>query len=92
MIIGQNPLLTAEQLALLWGSKPFEETIKQIRHQNKRGFVVPLAAWFRGDLQRYAREILLSPDVERRGYLDTNALERGSKDNVTCVVVAFDRE
>lgn len=41
----------------------------------KRGFTVPLAAWFRGDLETYAREILLSPDVARRGFLDPRAIE-----------------
>lgn len=34
----------------------------------KRGFQPPLAAWFRGDLRRYAREVLLDPVAESRGY------------------------
>jgi asparagine synthase (glutamine-hydrolysing) len=42
----------------------------------KRGFTVPLAAWFRGDLEGYAREVLISPEVQRRGFLDTTAIER----------------
>jgi asparagine synthase (glutamine-hydrolysing) len=42
----------------------------------KQGFGVPLAAWFRGDLQDYAREVLVSPDVARRGFLDTAAIEQ----------------
>jgi asparagine synthase (glutamine-hydrolysing) len=42
----------------------------------KRGFAVPLAAWFRGDLESYAREMLVSPDVARRGFLNTRAVER----------------
>ena len=42
----------------------------------KRGFTVPLAAWFRGDLEGYAREVLVSPDVARRGFLNPKAVQR----------------
>jgi asparagine synthase (glutamine-hydrolysing) len=35
----------------------------------KRGFAVPLAPWFRDDLQTYAREVLLDPSTLARGYL-----------------------
>jgi asparagine synthase (glutamine-hydrolysing) len=42
----------------------------------KQGFVVPLAAWFRGDVDRYAEEVLVSPDVSRRGFFDTAAIEK----------------
>ncbi len=47
----------------------------QVLNGPKRGFAVPLAAWFRGDLDAYAREVLVSPDVARRGLLDTAAIE-----------------
>ena len=47
----------------------------EILNAPKRGFVVPLAQWFRGDLSSYAREVLVSDDVARRGYLDTAAIE-----------------
>ncbi len=42
----------------------------------KRGFTVPLAAWFRGDLETYARHVLVSPEADRRGFLDTQAVEK----------------
>jgi asparagine synthase (glutamine-hydrolysing) len=48
---------------------------KEILNSPKRGFTVPLAGWFRGDLEAYAREVLLSPDVARRGFLDTKGVE-----------------
>jgi asparagine synthase (glutamine-hydrolysing) len=42
----------------------------------KRGFGVPLGAWFRGDLQCYARNLLLDPMTLRRGYLNEAAVRR----------------
>jgi asparagine synthase (glutamine-hydrolysing) len=36
----------------------------------KRGFGVPLGAWFRGDLIGYARELLLDRTTLERGYLN----------------------
>ena len=47
----------------------------QVLNGPKHGFTVPVAAWFRGDLDAYAREVLVSPDVARRGLLDTAAIE-----------------
>jgi asparagine synthase (glutamine-hydrolysing) len=40
----------------------------------KRGFAVPLGAWFRGDLQGYARELLLDRATLDRGYLNESAV------------------
>jgi asparagine synthase (glutamine-hydrolysing) len=48
----------------------------QILNQPKRGFNVPLAAWFRGDLKDFATEVLTSSDARRHGFLDTEATER----------------
>jgi asparagine synthase (glutamine-hydrolysing) len=48
----------------------------EILKARKQGFAMPLAAWFRGDLEAYAREVLISPDVARRGFLDTSAVEK----------------
>ena len=42
----------------------------------KRGFAVPLARWFRGQLAEFARDILLSDTTRQRQYLNTNYLER----------------
>jgi asparagine synthase (glutamine-hydrolysing) len=47
----------------------------QILDQSKRGFNVPLAAWFRGDLKDFALDVLTSPEARRRGFLDTAAIE-----------------
>jgi asparagine synthase (glutamine-hydrolysing) len=41
---------------------------------SKKGFGVPLGAWFRGDLQTYARELLLDPMTLGRGYLNEGAV------------------
>jgi asparagine synthase (glutamine-hydrolysing) len=40
----------------------------------KRGFGVPLGAWFRGELQSYARDLLLDPTTLDRGYLNESAV------------------
>jgi asparagine synthase (glutamine-hydrolysing) len=48
----------------------------QILDQPKRGFNVPLAAWFRGDLSAFALDVLTSADARSRGFLDTAAVER----------------
>jgi asparagine synthase (glutamine-hydrolysing) len=48
----------------------------QILDQPKRGFNVPLAAWFRGDLSAFALDVLTSADARSRGFLNTTAVER----------------
>jgi asparagine synthase (glutamine-hydrolysing) len=40
----------------------------------KKGFGVPLGAWFRGDLEGYARELLLDRTTLDRGYLNESAV------------------
>jgi asparagine synthase (glutamine-hydrolysing) len=40
----------------------------------KRGFAVPLGPWFRDGLRSFAREILLDPESERRGYFRGEAI------------------
>jgi asparagine synthase (glutamine-hydrolysing) len=40
----------------------------------KKGFAVPLGAWFRGDLQGYARELLLDRSTLDRGYVNESAV------------------
>jgi asparagine synthase (glutamine-hydrolysing) len=42
----------------------------------KRGFGVPLGGWFRGDLQSYARDLLLDRTTLDRGYLNEPAVRR----------------
>jgi asparagine synthase (glutamine-hydrolysing) len=47
----------------------------EILRQRKHGFTIPLASWFRGDLTRFAADILLSSDARDRNFLDKHALE-----------------
>ena len=42
----------------------------------KTGFAVPLAAWFRGELQPLARELLLADDSRTRGWFRHARVER----------------
>ena len=42
----------------------------------KRGFNLPLEDWFRGELQGYAREVLLDPRTTERNYFRRAAVER----------------
>jgi asparagine synthase (glutamine-hydrolysing) len=51
---------------------------REIVRARKRGFGVPAAAWFRGPLQGFAREVLSPERIRRQGYLDP--------DRVTAVI------
>jgi asparagine synthase (glutamine-hydrolysing) len=42
----------------------------EILDRPKRGFELPVADWLRGDLGRFAREVLLDPVTAQRGLLD----------------------
>jgi asparagine synthase (glutamine-hydrolysing) len=42
---------------------------RSIVNGRKRGFSIPLAAWLRGELEPFAREILDPATLERQGYL-----------------------
>jgi asparagine synthase (glutamine-hydrolysing) len=43
---------------------------RSIVHGRKRGFSVPVAAWLRGELEPFAREVLSPSVLKRHGYLD----------------------
>ena len=43
---------------------------KEIVQGRKQGFSIPLAAWLRGPLEPFAREVLSPPTLERQGLLD----------------------
>jgi len=43
--------------------------------RQKHGFAVPLARWFRGELEAFARDVLLSPTCRDRGIFDTRSVE-----------------
>jgi asparagine synthase (glutamine-hydrolysing) len=40
------------------------------------GFGIPLAAWFRGELKDYSRQVLLERPAAARGYFRSAAVER----------------
>jgi asparagine synthase (glutamine-hydrolysing) len=42
----------------------------------KRGFELPVASWFRGDLRGYAREVLLDREATSRGWCEPREVER----------------
>ena len=44
--------------------------------RGKRGFGVPLARWFRGELRETARQLLLDPRARERGYFRPAAVDR----------------
>lgn len=48
----------------------------QIIDRPKQGFAVPLGRWFRGELDGFVRELLLSDRCERRGIFNTSYIER----------------
>ncbi len=48
----------------------------EIIDRPKRGFAVPLGYWFRGRLSWYARDLLLGDPARRRGWFDTQSIEK----------------
>ena len=42
----------------------------------KQGFELPAAAWFRGDLRDFAREVLLDPSATSRGWFHEHEVRR----------------
>jgi asparagine synthase (glutamine-hydrolysing) len=47
---------------------------REIVHGRKQGFSIPLAAWLRGPLEPFAREVLSPGALERQGLLDPAAV------------------
>jgi asparagine synthase (glutamine-hydrolysing) len=47
----------------------------ELRRAPKKGFVSPAAAWFRGELQGFAREVLSTERTRAQGLLDPKAVE-----------------
>jgi asparagine synthase (glutamine-hydrolysing) len=43
---------------------------REILHGRKQGFSIPVAAWLRGPLQGFAREVLSAETLRRQGWLD----------------------
>ena len=55
----------------------------EILHRPKRGFGVPLAAWFRNELRTLTRDLLLSPEARGRGFFNPSAVEKLIDDHVS---------
>src|SRR5262245_12811052 len=56
---------------------------KEIIGGRKQGFSIPVAAWLRGDLGPFAREVLAPETIERQGYLDPGAVTRVLDDHIS---------
>jgi len=53
-----------------------EELPPLVAGRSKTGFAVPLARWFRGELQPLARDLLLDERARSRGWFRPEAVER----------------
>ena len=51
-------------------------------HGRKRGFSIPAAAWLRGELEPFARDVLSDETLRRQGYLEPAAVRRVLNDHV----------
>ena len=49
---------------------------REIYRGRKRGFSIPAAAWLRGELEPFAREVLSPDTVRRQGFFDPGAVTR----------------
>jgi asparagine synthase (glutamine-hydrolysing) len=49
---------------------------RAIVHGRKQGFSIPLAAWLRGDLEPFARDVLAPETVARQGLFDSARVSR----------------
>ena len=49
---------------------------RQIVHGRKRGFSIPAAAWLRGDLEPFARDLLSADALRRDGFFRPEAVTR----------------
>jgi asparagine synthase (glutamine-hydrolysing) len=55
---------------------------RRIVRARKRGFSIPAAAWLRGELQPFARELLAPARTRSQGYFETGAVTRLLDDHV----------
>jgi asparagine synthase (glutamine-hydrolysing) len=56
---------------------------KEILRGRKQGFSIPVAAWLRGDLEPFARDVLSPEAVERQGHLNPEAVTRVLDEHVS---------
>jgi asparagine synthase (glutamine-hydrolysing) len=55
---------------------------RKIVHGKKRGFSIPAAAWLRGGLEPFARDVLSADRLRRQGLFDPAAVQRVLDDHV----------
>ena len=55
---------------------------RKIVHGRKRGFSIPAAAWLRGDLEPFARDVLAPETVRRQGFFDPGPVARLIEEHV----------
>jgi asparagine synthase (glutamine-hydrolysing) len=55
---------------------------REIVHGKKRGFSIPAAAWLRGELEPFAREILSTETLTRHGFFRPSVVSRLLDDHV----------
>jgi asparagine synthase (glutamine-hydrolysing) len=56
---------------------------REIINGRKQGFSIPVAAWLRGDLATFARDVLAPEAIERQGYLDAGAVSRVLEEHIS---------
>jgi asparagine synthase (glutamine-hydrolysing) len=57
---------------------------KEVVGGRKQGFSIPVAAWLRGPLEPFAREVLSVANLERQGCLDPATVQGLLDDHVAC--------
>ncbi len=56
---------------------------REILRGRKQGFSIPVAAWLRGDLEHFARDVLSAETIERQGCLRPGAVTRVLDEHVS---------
>ena len=51
---------------------------REIIRGRKQGFSIPVAAWLRGELEPFARDVLSPETLRRQGFFDPEAVERAA--------------
>jgi asparagine synthase (glutamine-hydrolysing) len=55
---------------------------RRIVYGKKRGFAIPAAAWLRGELEPFARDVLSRETIKRQGYFEPGPVRRLIDDHV----------
>lgn len=63
-----------EKLILKWAYE--NEIPKSIIERPKSGMRVPIHYWFKGDMKKYAKKTLMSPDFLNLGYFDKEGIKK----------------